>query len=544
MGETPDPRTMTSEEVLTRKRFLGTSAAAVGAISGLGALANPSQAFGRIDEISRFLGASAGTLTWAVEGGAARFFDPAGASSIGDLVGIEHIFEALTRINSRGVAEPWLITDLPKRIGAKQVSVQLRNGLVFNDGSPLTSADVVFTYQRHMNPKTVSIHGPALATLQSVRADGPRRVIFTLKEYTDYFPITLGVIKIFSAAGVRSQGAAKHFLKPLGSGVFEVAELSPQISYRLVRNENYKGRQPAPSLDEVIQIGVASGPSRVARLRSGAFDVIDHVPISDVASLGRVPGISVGEALGSAQVNMEFEHSKPPFNDVRVRQAFMHALDPSAISKLVFRGRAKPAHSMLARNNPYYVEPKTKYRHNPSRARQLLAQAGHANGLDFEMLVATDVVFIPAVAQVMQQQLEEVGLRAKLRLTTINGGYSLALEGKYQCYLSYYNIGLFSDPVDYYYRFATYGGNGEAYYRWKDKFAKRFVALVDAAYVSTSFRQRRRRYGQAQELLNQQVPGAVPILYVPVISGWRDEVKGFTTPANDLSDFRRVRVTS
>jgi len=541
VGETPDLRAMTSEEVLTRRHFLGASAAVVGTISGLGALVGPSQALARVTDLSRILGPSAGTLAWATEE-PARNFDPAGAADIGSLVGVEHIFEAMTRINARGVAEPWLITGPPRRVGARQMSVQLRKGLVFSDGSPLTAADVVFTYQRHMNPKTASIHGGALSAIRSVKADGNRRVVFTLKQFTDYFPLTLALIKIFSAAGVRSQGAAKHFLKPLGSGVFEVAELRPQVSYRLVRADNYNGPQPAPFLDEVTSTAALSGPSRVARLRSGAFDVIDHVPLADIASLGSASGIDLRETLGSAQINMEFEHSKAPFNDVRVRQALMYALDRPALSRLVFRGRAATAHSMLALTNPYYIEPKTKYPHNPGRARNLLAQAGYGDGVDFEMLVKSDTVFVPQVAQVIQQQLKEVGLRPKLRLVTGGGGYSLALEGKYQCFLSYYNIGLFGDPVDYYYRFAQYGANGEAYYRWKDKFAKNYIKLVDAAYVASSFQQRRRRYGQAQELLNQQLPGAVPILYVPVVSAWRDDVKGFTTPGNDLSDFRRVRV--
>jgi peptide/nickel transport system substrate-binding protein len=488
-------------------------------------------------------GPAAGVLDWATEEPASHF-DPAGAADIGSLVGIAHIFEALMRVNGRGLPEPLLITGRPKRIGPKQIAVVLRPGLVFHDGSPLTAADVVFTYQRHMNPKTASIHGAGLAALRSVRADGNRRVIFTLKQYTDYFPTTLAVIKIFSAAGVRAKGATEYFLKPTGSGVFQVDELRPQVSYRLVRAAQYKGIQARPPLDQVTSTGAAAATSRVARLRSGAFDVIDHVPFNDIASLENASGIEVDETLGSAQVNMEFEHSHPPFDDTRVRLAFMHALNPSAISNVVFRGRAKAAYSMLARNNPYFIEPRTKYSHNPSRARSLLAAAGHPNGVDFEMLVKSDTVFVPLVAQVMQQQLQQVGLRPKLRLVTGSGGYTLALDGKYDCFLSYYNIGLFSDPVDYYYRFAQYGGNGEAYYRWKDGFAKRYVQLVDRAYVSSSFQERRRRYGQAQELLNQQVPGAVPILYVPVVSGWRDSVKGFRTPGDDLSDFRRVRITS
>jgi peptide/nickel transport system substrate-binding protein len=543
LDEIPDLREATSEDRLTRTRFLGAGAAAVGAMSGLGALATPSQALARINEIARIGAPAAGILDWATEEPASHF-DPAGAADIGSLVGIEHIFEALMQLNARGIPEPQLITGLPKKIGPRQLAVVLRRGLVFHDGRPLTAADVVFTYERHKNPKTASIHGPALATLRSVHADGDRRVVFTLKQYTDYFPTTLAVIKIFSAAGVRAQGAAKYFLKPAGSGVFQVAELRPQVSFRLVRAVRYKGIEPRPPLDQVTSTGAAVGTSRVARLRSGAFDVIDHVPIPDIASLEHASGIEVGETLGSAQVNMEFEHSRAPFNDVRVRLAFMRALNPAAISQVVFRGRASAAYSMLARSNPYNIEPRTKYAHNPGLARKLLAAAGHADGLDFEMLVKSDTVFVPQVAQVMQQQLQQVGLRPKLRLVTGGGGYTMALAGKYQCFLSYYNIGLFSDPVDYYYRFAQYGANGEAYYRWKDAFAKRYVELVDRAYVSTSFQQRRRRYGQAQELLNQQVPGAVPIMYVPVVSGWRDEVRGFRTPGNDLSDFRRVRITS
>jgi peptide/nickel transport system substrate-binding protein len=543
LDEIPDLEEATSEDRFTRTRFLGAGAAAVGAISGLGALATPSQALARINEIARASAPAAGVLDWATEEPASHF-DPAGASDIGSLVGIQHIFEALMQINAKGLPEPLLITGRPKRIGPRQLAVVLRPGLVFHDGRPLTAADVVFTYLRHKNPKTASIHGPALAALQSVHADGPRRVVFTLKQYTDYFPTTLAVIKIFSAAGVRAQGAAKYFLKPAGSGVFQVAELRPLVSYRLVRAAHYNGIEPRPPLDQVTSTGATSGSSRVARLQSGAFDVIDHVPIPDIASLQHASGITVGETLGSAQVNMEFEHSHPPFNDVRVRLAFMQALNPAEISQVVFRGRASAAYSMLARSNPYYLEPRTKYPYNPGAAKNLLTAAGYSNGLDFEMLVKSDTVFVPQVAQVMQQQLQQVGLRPTLRLVTVGGGYTLALAGKYKCFLSYYNIGLFTDPVDYYYRFAQYGANGQAYYRWNDKFAKRYVQLVDRAYVSTSFQQRRQRYLAAQELLNQQVPGAVPIMYVPVVSGWRDVVKGFTTPGNDLSDFRRVSITS
>lgn len=541
MSKRPEQGIPASESSLTRTKFLGLSAAAIGTAGGLGALLDESAgAFAETRHGPDGYAAANATLDWATEE-PARNFDPAFSANIGSLTGIEHIFEALTRINAQGGADPLLITGPPKRIGARQVSVELREGLVFHDGSPLTAADVVFSYKRHMNPKTASIFGPGLAVIKSIQAMGSRRVLFTLDRYTSYFPLTLALIKIFSAKGVRSKGEANYFLKPAGSGVFAVTDLRPQVSYRLQRFDRYGGPQPKPLLAGVTSHAALSGPSRVAQLRSGAFEVIDHVPIADVDTLKRISGIVVSPTHGSAQVNMEFEHSKPPFNDVRVRRAFMYALDRNAISRLVFRGDARLAHSMLATNSPYFVEPRTKYPHNPARAKALLTAAGHRDGVDFELLVKSDNIFLPAVAQVMQQQLQEVGLRAKLKETT--GGYDLAVQGKYQAFLSYYNIGLFTDPVDFYYRFALYGANGKAYYRWTDASARRFAAFVDAAYYAQSFKERKARYAQAQELVNQVVPGAFPLLYVPVISAWQKKVRGFRTPGNDLSDFRRVSIS-
>jgi peptide/nickel transport system substrate-binding protein len=530
--------------MLTRRHFLEVGAGAVATTSLVGAIGCGG------DDAEPAAGGDGGggggaadrtaVLNWATDEPASTF-DTATAADLGGLVGIDHLFEALTTINAEGTADPQLIEG-PPEVAGTDVSVVLKDGITFHDGTPMTADDVVFTFERHLNPDTGSILGPGLAVIDSVIAEGDNRVIFSLKQESDYFPITLGLVRIVSAKAFQAAGAEKYANNPVGSGPFRVAAFTPQVEYEMSRFDGYWGDKPA--LGGVKAVGVADPASRVSQMRSGGFEVIDHVPITDVAGLGSTSGIEVGETLGSAQLSIEFEHSKPPFDDLKVRQAFMYALDRDAINEVVFQGKAKAAHSMLPEESPYFVEPQTKYEYDPERAKSLMREAGYGGGTDFELMVKSDTGFAPPAAQVMQEQLGAIGLNPSLRLIKGGAGYGLVVEGKYQAFLSYYNIALFTDPLDFFYRFTYYGGNREAYYRWNDASAKRMDELIDAAYAAPSFEARKAAYAEAQEHVNQAVPGSFPILYTPVISAWREAVQGYEPQPDDLAKFRSVSIAA
>ena len=469
-------------------------------------------------------------------------FDPATSSSLGGLVGILHLYEAPTTVNAEGGADPLMITGLPERVGPNQMEITLLPNLVFHDGTPVRASDVAFTIERIQDPATASIVAPAFRFVEKIATQGDTKVRFTLTQEYDYFPLTLALAKIVPEKAFSGSGGENFGQNPMGSGPFQFVSLNPTAGFELKRFDGYRGKQAKALIAGLKSEYVADDAARVAQLRSGNFHVIEQLPYRDFEALQAESGIKVGETLGSRQSNMEFEHSKPPFNDVRVRQAFMYALDRDRIAELVFRGHAEPAHSMLPPDSPYYVDPRTKYDHNPERARALLADAGYANGVDFEMMVGT-VDWLRRSGELMKEMLEEVGMRPKIKLTEVEAGYGPVVEGKYQCYLSYYNVALFTDPLDFYYRFSLYGDNRKAFFRWDDDVAKRVDRLIDQAYLAGSVEARTESYGQAQELISQHVPGSVPINQIANIGAWRDNIHGYEPPADDLVDFRAVSVS-
>lgn len=156
-------------------------------------------------------------------------FDPATSSSLGGLVGILHLYEALTAVNTKGSAEPWMATGLPERVGSNRMAVTLRPGLTFHDGTPVRASDVAFTIERIQDPKTASIVAPAFRFVEKVSTEGDSKVVFMLTQEYDYFPLTLALAKIIPEAAFNKVGAAKFGQSPVGSGPFQFVSLNPEF---------------------------------------------------------------------------------------------------------------------------------------------------------------------------------------------------------------------------------------------------------------------------------------------------------------------------
>jgi ABC-type transport system substrate-binding protein len=154
----------------------------------------------------------------------------------------------------------------------------------------------------------------------------------------------------------------------------------------------------------------------VNALRTNAVDMIDFVPWKDIDTLRRAPNIVV-DFLGGAFMNLWFNATKP-YNDVRVRQAFAYAIDRDAISKAAFFGHGTPIEGPpTATDSPFYNKELAKtYKYDPARAKALLAAAGYPNGFDFEFLVFQGLGIYTSTAQIVQANLKDVGINAKIQL--------------------------------------------------------------------------------------------------------------------------------
>jgi peptide/nickel transport system substrate-binding protein len=469
-------------------------------------------------------------------------FDPATVSGPPGIQGINHVFETLTALESDGTAKPLMIEEMPKLSGTGKVEVTLLPDLIFHDGSPVTAGDVVFSYERYKDPSTGSPIAAGLGLIKSVETSGDRRIIFNLQQDYAYFPLTIGIPRILPEKAFREIGADEFKLRPIGSSIFRAELITPQAGFELRRFDTYKGRRNRPAISGIKLDRVPDGSSRIAQLQSGQYDIIEEIPINLLAAVKGIPDVEVASVPSSNQINVEFDHGKPPFNDFRVRQAFMHAIDREAIKQIVFLGQAEAAHSMLAPGNPYYVKPNKTYMLDLEKAKSLLREAGYPDGVEFEFIVGSNNDYTRTMGPLIKEQLAKAGLNANIKLMDIEGGYSLVVQGKYQAFLSTYYLGQNQDPVDFYYRYTLYGENGKAFFRWTDPSSKQFNDLVDKAYLAPTFEARREGYAAAQEILAEQVPGSVPIMQLNALAAWRKNVTGYAPDPNNNSFYGGVQV--
>ncbi|MFO1323079.1 MAG: ABC transporter substrate-binding protein [Burkholderiales bacterium] len=327
---------------------------------------------------------------------------------------IEAIYSPLVGYDTKGrivprIAERWETPD------AKTTIFHLRRGVTFHDGTPLTAEDVKFSLERILDPKngatlrtnlagvTVSVTGPNTVKVETAEPNATLLSVLALPEAAI-------VSKKWIDAGPNVKVQAN------GTGPFVLKAYEPSVRAVLEKNPGYfiKGQ---PYLNAVEFRMIKSDDARVNALRTNAVDMIDFVPWKDIDTLKRAPNIVV-DSSGGAFMNLWFNATKKPFSDVRVRQAFAYAIDRDAIAKAAFFGHGTPIEGPpTTPDSPYYNKDLAKtYKYDPARAKALLAAAGYPNGFDFEFLVFQGLGIYTSTAQIVQANLKDVGINAKIQL--------------------------------------------------------------------------------------------------------------------------------
>jgi peptide/nickel transport system substrate-binding protein len=204
--------------------------------------------------------------------------------------------------------------------------------------------------------------------------------------------------------------------KPVGSGMATLAEYIPGQVSRYARNEKYWDPDAAKAARYEIYVQT-SAPTRFNMLQTGQAELTYLDPSQ--ADQAKAAGLNTAPSKSLSIMSMYMNTGKPPFNDLRVREAMEHAIDKRAIVNGVFFGIGEPVAQYMPPDYWAYdqgVSPDDPaYNYDPAKARTLLAEAGYPNGVDFEMLVPS-LDDHRAVAEAIVPMLAEVGLRAKARV--------------------------------------------------------------------------------------------------------------------------------
>ncbi len=287
----------------------------------------------------------------------------------------------------------------------------LREGIRFHDGSELTAEDVEYTYQTLMDPDFgARDHTFYRDTIDEITVLDEYTIQMTLQAPAASFVyfLTTGIIPKHIA---EEEGDEYFKTNPIGSGPYKFVEWLPGDRIVIEANEDYYLGKP--DIDRITYRLIPEDASRMMALETGEIDMVPSVPPEDIARLQETEGIDVAIRPGTGFDYMAFNCTKPPFDDVRVRQAVAYAIDMEEIVDHVHWGLRDVATTPIIPTSWAHNPDVRTYGYDPDRARELLADAGLEDGFSFT-LSNSDSQERQQYAEMMQYQLEEVGIDMRI----------------------------------------------------------------------------------------------------------------------------------
>ena len=297
--------------------------------------------------------------------------NPIGTSSGVFLAAGWHVFEGLYELNMHTYrAECGLAADAPVQIDDLEYEVTLREDTVFSDGSPLTSADVVNAFERNGES---DLYGAFLSFITAVSASDERTVRFKLNApMGSVLQERLALVRVFPAALTDEQLATK----PIGSGPWCYETINAADGGRISFTANHRYTGPWPATCERMEWSVLLDDTRrTDELIDKDVMVMEAAPVVRAEELADA-GATVEWVPGFNLPFLMFNCEKPPFDDVRVRQALLYAIDVDSLIGTYMAGHARAATSLLPDYFRHYHRAATVYSYDPEKARKLLAEAG------------------------------------------------------------------------------------------------------------------------------------------------------------------------
>jgi peptide/nickel transport system substrate-binding protein len=397
----------------SRRQFLGASASIAAASSFL----PPARA------------QEAGVMTFALAARSPNSLEPAFIVQGADNWVAVQLFDTLVRPEDGTFAvtpaefKPSLAESWTTSPDGRTWTFQLRKGVKFHGGyGEVTSDDVKFTFERLLDPQKPVDRQPLYAgTLESITAEGPHTVVFKLRRPD---PLFCGSILYTRGGCIVSRKALaergdKHATNPIGTGAYQLDRIEPANGVFLKAfPEHWEG---APGVPELRFSYILDTTARTLALLAGKVDMIEAV-----RSPGWIPSIQARKkdlqfdmttpgSINTLHMNM----TRKPFDDLRVRQALRYAIDKEALAKSL----APMGRPMVGLMAPSYagavteaeLPPELRYKHDPERAKKLLAEAGFGSGLTFSNYMSTREDYSSNML-IVQEQLRKVGMNMEMSM--------------------------------------------------------------------------------------------------------------------------------
>jgi peptide/nickel transport system substrate-binding protein len=328
---------------------------------------------------------------------------------------IDYGLEKLVAFDTQGKIKPLLATSWETSKDGLTLTLHLREGVKFHDGTPFNAEAAAFSLERLISGKVKVPIGAGFKSIKSIEAVNPSTLAIHLKNPDpNLLPnLSITTASIFSPTSATKEGnTPTNIVHPVGTGPYQFTRWNKGSEVVYTRVDDYWGAKPYYKTVSFKVIPEAN--SREAGLLAGQLDVIMNPPVTDLTALSSNPAVKLIKAPSDRSVFIAINVTKPPFDNEKVRQALNYAVDKDSIIKNVMFDAVNPMDSPFPSSLTGYCKVGS-YKYDPAKAKQLLAEAGVKN---LKVTLATPTgryIQDSQFAQAVSGYLRKVGIEANVR---------------------------------------------------------------------------------------------------------------------------------
>ena len=427
-------------------------------------------------------------------------FDPHLTVGRNSQIFIANVYDGLTARDGQGnlvpaLAESW------KRLNPTTWQFTLRKGVKFHNGDEFNADSVKFTLDRATNPETKATISSELST---IAGDRDREPLHRQRDHQDARLPAAGA----PGRAVRADALAQAHQRHGQGGHRHQAERDRpvQAGRRGRRTSGWCSRRTtsywrgAPKVKTIVVRPILEDAARIAALQTGEVDLIAPVPHVRIAELQRNDKLVIKTIAAPRIFHVTIDVRKPPFDNVKVRQALNHAVDVNAILKTLYFGHGTRLATVVDKGALGYDPSVQPYPYDPNKAKALLAEAGFPNGFEVEFDSFTgSIADHSKPAEAIVGYLQKVGIKAKLNVFEFSAFGPRRVQNK-TAPLFIYSIGNAYLEPSWVIRWMTQGGLGMHYKNAKlDEMLTRIEATDDP-------KKRAPQYSDVQKLIKDEAP--------------------------------------
>jgi peptide/nickel transport system substrate-binding protein len=337
--------------------------------------------------------------------------------------------ETLLRPDEQGLPTPWLATAFKWGSDNKSLTLNLRKGVKFHDGTDFNAAAVKYNLDLYLPPST----RPELVNVQSIDVVDDYTVRLNCKVYDGLIPVNLCATpgSMVSPTAMQQNGKDWCVTHPVGTGPFKFDSYVRDMSVKYVKNTNY-WQEGKPYLNSITISRITDPVTAKASFLAGEGQIITSLSPMDADQLKKTGKYNIVSCQSSVSgIGFDSAHADSPFGNVKVRQAVSYAIDSNSIVDAVGYGIYTPA-NQIANVKDWFHNPNVAgYPYNTQKAKDLLKEAGFPNGFSTKITYGTGDAVGESVLLAIQRNLGDVGIKVEMD-PVAPAKYSQVITGGWQ----------------------------------------------------------------------------------------------------------------